>query len=270
MNDQPQISRRDFLKTAALLASAICLGSCRLSSPKDRPGQSANWYVEHSQALLSEARQQFQFIRPPLVEQYGEKETQVLMEQVFQRFETMLPDLPFIGGYSNDLTQNLAISAAALAFYQEMSARGLTADQVGEYLYRGIERQMRSDLLSAAMGKLSGSKMMQEKIAQEAQVSQRRTYPGDWVFVFVPGDGSTFDYGVDYTECGICKYYQSQGASDFVPYLCLLDFPVSQAMNNGLVRTSTLARGGQRCDFRHKAGRPVQPEWDPGYVKRGK
>jgi len=51
------------------------------------------------------------------------------------------------------------------------------------------------------------------------------------------------------------------------PYLCLGDFPASQAYDSGLVRITTLARGGPRCDFRFKKGRPIQVEWTPEFLK---
>jgi hypothetical protein len=80
----------------------------------------------------------------------------------------------------------------------------------------------------------------------------------------VEGNGQDFDWGVDYTECGICKFYQAQGAYELVPYLCALDFPSSEAADAGLVRTTTLGTGGLRCDFRYKYGRATLPVFPPG------
>jgi hypothetical protein len=87
------------------------------------------------------------------------------------------------------------------------------------------------------------------------------------VLTFVEGDGKSFDFGVDYTECGIVKYYRAQNADELAPYLCLGDFPLSQVLGTGLVRTTTLARGGPWCDFRFKNGRPIQMEWTPDFLK---
>ena len=35
-----------------------------------------------------------------------------------------------------------------------------------------------------------------------------------------------FAFGVDYVECGICKLYQRKGASELVPWICWLDYPL--------------------------------------------
>ena len=112
------------------------------------------------------------------------------------------------------------------------------------------------------------ARWLKNELRQAGLVSQKRQYPADWVFALVEGDGN-FDMGVDYQECGICKYYAAQKATELTPYLCLLDFPMSRAQNTGLVRSTTLAHGGARCDFRYKVGRDIQMEWTPDFLKAG-
>jgi hypothetical protein len=69
------------------------------------------------------------------------------------------------------------------------------------------------------------------------------------------GDGKKFDYGCDHKECGIVKFFHKQGADELTPYMCKLDFLYSDALDEGLVRTSTIAGGGTVCNFRFKRGR---------------
>ena len=80
------------------------------------------------------------------------------------------------------------------------------------------------------------------------------------MYEVVEGDGHDFEFGVDYTECGIVKYLAREGAPELAPYLCWLDYPQFAAMRLRLDRTETLAQGGQRCDFRVSRGQPVQVE----------
>ncbi len=54
---------------------------------------------------------------------------------------------------------------------------------------------------------------------------------------------------MDYTECAVCKFLHSQGADQFTLYLCLFDFPMSRFTGSGLVRTTTLVEGAEKCDF---------------------
>jgi hypothetical protein len=104
------------------------------------------------------------------------------------------------------------------------------------------------------MGGRIFSRAYVEDARRRAAESQQRPYPDGWVAVFVEGDGKTFDYGVDYLECGICKFLASQGAPELAPYLCVADIHYSEAFGWGLQRTQTLAEGHGRCDFRFKKG----------------
>ena len=105
----------------------------------------------------------------------------------------------------------------------------------------------------------AGKKLMKK----EAKRSQKRQYPEDFVFNYVEGDGKEFDFGMDFTECAVCKFFHSQGADEFTPFVCLYDFPVSRLTNSGLVRTMTLAEGAEKCTFRYKRGREVIQGWHP-------
>ena len=88
--------------------------------------------------------------------------------------------------------------------------------------------------------------------ARLAIESQKRRYPDDFVCLFVEGDGVNFDFGFDYIECGICKFFHRQEADEFSQYMCRLDYPFTTAMGVRLIRTSTIAEGGEKCDFRYK------------------
>jgi hypothetical protein len=88
-----------------------------------------------------------------------------------------------------------------------------------------------------------------------ATESQKRLYPENSLWRFVQGEGKEFDFGMDMTECAICKFFHAQGADELTPYMCLTDFAVSKALGMGLIRTTTLAEGGVKCDFRYKRGR---------------
>ncbi len=269
MRNQPKITRRCFLHTMCMSAPALGLAMIGGSACSARTVSSPEtWYIDHQKDILKENQKTFDFIRRLLVDPYGEKEAGAICTQTMDAFTSLLADLPYIGGSSNDLTANLASSAGAPAFYRVMKTRGAQEADVGRFLYKAVERQFASDPMGKAMGRLANSKLAQDKLKTDAERSKKRAYPEDWVYDFIPGDDQN-DFGIDYTECGIVKYYKAQGAENFTPYLCLLDFPISLGMNTGLVRTQTIAHGSPRCDFRYKTGRDISPEWDPGYIKGG-
>lgn len=270
MEKKQTMPRRVFLRTLGLVTVGGAAAAAGLSGCKARSiSTPQSYYADRRDEMIKENRKIFTAIRPLLAEKFNESEADRIYEATFRRFDTLLPVLPYIGGSKNDLTANLTNSAVALAFYQEMKACGASVEETGRILFQAVTSLYAADPMSKMMGRLANSTQAQEKIKKEAESSQKRAYSEDWVFEFVPGNGE-FDFGINYTECGICKYFQAQGAQELTPYMCLLDAPISRAMNTGLVRTQTLARDDACCDFRYKTGRTVQVEWDPGYVHGGK
>ncbi len=88
-----------------------------------------------------------------------------------------------------------------------------------------------------------------EKQKKWAQSTHLHQYENDWVAELLPGNG-VYDLGYDYLECGICKLCQDEGCTELAKYLCRLDFMFADVMGLHLERTSTLAEGGKKCDFR--------------------
>jgi hypothetical protein len=174
----------------------------------------------------------------------------------------LLP-LPDIGGPENLVYASFVVAPQYVALYRAMRPHGFTAAEVGRLIY---------DLAISSLAKESDElrrngerfftpgyfAMLQDWAAR----SQERRYPMDWVQTVFRGDGTDFDIGVDYVECGLVKYFAAQGVPELAPYPCRIDFPTAQAEGTGLERTTTLATGGHRCDFRYKKGRPVTQVWN--------
>jgi hypothetical protein len=117
------------------------------------------------------------------------------------------------------------------------------------------------------MGRYYMSGLSRRQSKKRAAQSQQRRYPADWVRVHVEGDGSAFDWGMDYLECGIVKFLHSQGADELAPYLCLTDYALLGALGIGFKRTMTLAEGCERCDFRFKRGDTTPSGWPPPWLE---
>ncbi len=97
-----------------------------------------------------------------------------------------------------------------------------------------------------------------KKMARKRALKGQQIKTGDFETRLVVRDGKNFDFGVDYVACGNYKFVQDQGAEEFAPYVCMSDIALGDAMGWGLIRTETLADGGERCDFRFKKGGKTQ------------
>jgi hypothetical protein len=139
-----------------------------------------------------------------------------------------------------------------LALYRPLKARDRPVQEIGALASEAVETTygLFPPFLFRLYGRQTFSPHTLRRAHKRALESQQHRYRGDWVYTVVEGDGSAFDWGIDYVECGICKLYHAQGADEFVPYLCRLDFIASAWFGWGLGRTMTLAEGNEKCDFR--------------------
>lgn len=148
-------------------------------------------------------------------------------------------------GKKNQLLSCYAMGAWFIAMNR---SNGLSPQQNYEIMRDGLRR---SRLFRIAMGDadhyLDPKRI--EKQKQWAQNTHRRTYENDWVVNLLPANGE-YDLGYDYLECGICKLCRDEGCPELAKYLCKLDYLIAEVMGLRLERTTTLADGGEKCDFR--------------------
>jgi len=180
-----------------------------------------------------------------------------IRDETRQAFHNLLPALPYIGGDQNMLTFTLVSSAAALAYLRVLEGHGLDAARAGQVLHTVYDDVFRSlpGLVKWWLRRSEFSRSHQNELRAFARQSQLRRYPGDWVMTYVEGDGETCDFGCDYTECAVLKFYRQMAADKYMPYVCAMDFTMSRALRTGLQRTTSLHYGADCCDFRYKKNR---------------
>jgi hypothetical protein len=262
--NQNDFSRRDFLKFSVAGVCGLCLAGCGMKTsapPKEYWQANKKDLIKDFDAIMDPARV---FIQ----EKLSPEETNAVIKESTVNYETILPQVPYIGGDDNQLTEVLYMSAAGLALFQAMKAHGQDVDETGRVMYRVMEKLFNfNDPMTSAHLRSPTGKQVQDSYRVIEKWTAKSPYPGDWKMTFVEGDGVNFDFGVDYTECGVVKFYKAHGAFDLAKYMCLGDFPISRSVDSGLMRTTTLGSGGPKCDFRFKAGRPIRMEWTPDFLK---
>lgn len=199
-------------------------------------------------------------LRGLLVDRFGEEGLDVAIAETRQEYEAVIDRLPWIGGSANPRSFSLYGSAFWLALWRVLEPRGLRLDEAAE-LFGEMFRTYWSRyprVLRRLYGRIRMGPANQKKVRRLAVASQARTNPADFVSRFVPGEPGHFDYGIDFVECGIIKLLRAEGAEELAPVLCELDWPHAELLGIELIRTTTLAQGGERCDFRFR--RPGAPD----------
>jgi len=229
-------------------------------------GERVNYYLNMKPELLKDFDKISKGIGGKVLERrFDESTTTQLMVSTRNEYESLIPQLPYIGGKSNILNSALIGSAWMLAIIRSLEKKGLSVYNIGEIIYNLYEAwfEFMPRIKKWLAGKMYSSIMARRIGRKQTQKSQLRTYPDDWVFEYVEGDGETFDYGFDYTECAICKFYREQDAEKYLPFICLGDYPMFRAFGVGMKRTQTIGNGAESCDFRFKRNETTDKGWPP-------
>lgn len=204
-----------------------------------------------------------------LVERYGESAVAV-REEMRQEYRRLLPGVPHIGKDGSPERGSLYYGPMGLAVYRVVQRRGGDLEDAGRLLHecgRAMWQRL-PRLLRPVLRWYLFSGLRWRKMTKAARQSQQRRYPEDWVFEMVEGDGETYDFGRDITECGIDKYLRAHDADELTPYLCDWDNIMAETVGLQLRRTKTLAWGCDRCDFRLTKNGSTSAPWPPQFVER--
>jgi len=212
------------------------------------------YYMSRKSEILAIFDDHAQAWKPFIAGRYGDDFAGIILKEAREQHEALIPEIPFIGGHENPMTRHLVRSTTSLALYIAMKARGKTAEEAGKIIYDAVVERVSHLPVSTAKA-LSPEDIVSKR--EQARKSQERLSPGDWVWEFVEGDGVEFDYGYDFLECGTQKLYHAQGADEFLPFYCFLDFVTSKTSGWGLTRSMILAEGYEKCDFRFKRSEKI-------------
>jgi len=192
-------------------------------------------------------------LKRELESKLGDK-SELVFREVHEEYKKIIPHIPSAGGHE-PFTRFLISTGQYLALYRVLKTHGFTSKEAGELLYSLTDKLLESypGFLIRFLTPNIFSKDYIEKVRIRAGESQRRSF-GGYVFNYV--DGTTdFDYGIDYTECGVYRFLLEMGAPELAPYVCAMDILNSDRLGWGLRRTMTIADGGHVCDFRFRKGK---------------
>lgn len=185
---------------------------------------------------------------------YSEEKTRELISSFRESFKELLTDMPEVRSSDQLLERQLFLAITYLAIYKIMKLEDLGVEEIWD-ICEESQRKMLSSIPGfvnwIARKQLFSQKEKRREMGSALE-SQKKEYPDDFVFRYVDGVEGQFDYGLDMTECSMCKYFPKHQAEEFLPYICQTDHLFAQNFGYELVRTQTIAGGGDFCDFRFK------------------
>ncbi|MGB2767419.1 MAG: L-2-amino-thiazoline-4-carboxylic acid hydrolase [Propionicimonas sp.] len=201
-----------------------------------------------------------------LTQRFGARTASVMRREILQEYRTLIPGLPDLGGGSNPESMSLMLAPWALALYRVVQRHGGSLEDAGEVIHYSVQRLY--GRIPHRVRLSMGRSMIKANAEKKARWFAEHSYPDNFKYQVVDGDGQPFDFGLDATQCAIVYYLHAQQADELTPYLCDLDYVLFEALGVGLTRTKTLAWGCDRCDFRVTNPGKTTSTWPPLFAER--
>ena len=218
--------------------------------------QIIGYYSTREDKLLKDFDRTAVLMEPSLTERYGEEFSVTLREDARGEYERLIPEIPYIEGpRAGMLNSFLLISAQELAVYKAMKSHGKSPGEAWELCHEALRLRLEEfpKWKRGLLRRFMFSRLVKKVVTRRARQPHGMRM-GDFEIEYLIGNGSGFDYGVNYVECGNYNFVMNHGGEEFAPYVCMSDIALSEAMGWCLTRTQTLADGCPNCDFRFSKG----------------
>jgi hypothetical protein len=215
-----------------------------------------SYYASRKSKLLKDFDRTAALVQGDLVQRYGKEFAETLHREARREYENLIPEIPFIRNVrAGALNSFLLITAQEVAVYKAMKKNGKEPGEAWEICHEAIKKRMKafSKIKLWLLKRIMYSRFLMRRVAKRVERQEHLKF-GDFEVRYVLGDGTDYDWGVDYLRCGNYNFAKRQGAEDLAPYICMSDIALGDALGWGLIRTQTLADGCESCDFRFKKG----------------
>ncbi len=226
-------------------------------------GNAQDYYTQNKAKIIKSINGMIPSLKIALKEHIEHDAIDQVAEETMREFEVSLGALPDIGGSSNAFMSSFLLATVAKGLIHALEQRQLEASAIGKIIYdtTDIYANSFSPVLRWLARMQQFSKKSVKKLETYAIDTQSRRYPENWVVTNVPGDGNSFDYGYDVSECAVLKLFKKAGLEKYMPYVCATDLAIAKALGTGMQQTQRLSLGGRCCNFRYKKGGSTQPGW---------
>ena len=176
-----------------------------------------------------------------------------IRQEVMDEFQIVLTQMPYVGGTASRMSDFFMRLLGFMAISRVLRRHGVSLSVIGEIERETYKAQLLtvSEAERLAAGRQFMSSENQTLLREHAIKSHQKEFSEDFVYDFVePGPSDNFEFGINYTACGFCKFAARHGDKGILPNICGLDFDAYATQGIRLERTQTLAGGANHCNFR--------------------
>lgn len=174
-------------------------------------------------------------------------------------FELLQTDILFAKHSPNPVDKRMEMAAYFLATIQVLDAESIDYEVIKKIIIEIAHEYVRPKnqwqvFLKQLPPKMIGSRVGNWMIEQFKKRVREKGHPDGFQVHVITDKAETLGlgYGFDILECGICKLFKKHQYLKFASILCEVDSITSSLAGLTLIRTSTIAYGAKKCDFRFR------------------
>jgi hypothetical protein len=184
-------------------------------------------------------------------------EANELILSLEEHYKVISKDTYFAATSSNPIDKRLDFCACFLAFIKTLDEREETFETIRKICLEVVLDYVKPKNKLSAWAKQIPVKLIQFPFSMflikifNKKVSKKGNEDGFLAHI-ITDKNETYGlgYGIDIIECGICKLFKKHNFQKYASILCEVDEVTSGLAGLKLIRTSTIALGAQKCDFR--------------------
>lgn len=216
------------------------------------------YYEERRPAIVSDFEESLRLASAEFAKLLPQHPLEELTPRLLEELDQVLSTLPYVGGTAGRMTPFFEQAAGFFALGRVLRSMRVPMDTTATLMRASfMARLMKlSHEQRMALGRQWLAADNQAYLRVVAAASNDRENLGDFVYQFVePGhteDGRPFEFGLDYSECGFCKLCKANGDEELLPVMCAMDKESYGLRGIELFRSTTLAGGDEKCNFRFR------------------
>lgn len=180
-----------------------------------------------------------------------------LIEAVESHYKVISKDVHFAKNSSNPIDKRLDFCAYFLALIMALDEKGESFEAIRKICLEIVldyvkPKNKLHEWLKRIPPKLLNMPFSKYLIAIFNKKVSKREHEDGFLAHIITDKNETYGlgYGFDIIECGICKLFKKHHFQKYASILCEVDEVTSGLAGLKLIRTSTIALGAKKCDFR--------------------
>lgn len=214
------------------------------------------YYLDKSKKLEKSLDAYLQKMKKPLLQRYGEKKTDSIIEKSRKYYPDIIQKMPYFETPMYDSL--IVLCSRMMALKKGMKEEGINVEEYVAFNMTITRKQ--AEKIPSFIRKIAG-RLYLSKLARLylKRVGKSATANG-WSTEVIDGKKEDdYEMKVCTRDCGMLNFISSVGEDDLKPYCTFFDFSMAEAMGIGLTQISTIDSGACTYCMSHN-GKTIWPE----------